>query len=306
MTKKEKSKKDIVLDRFIPAIAYLPAHIVPFLPLPIVRLIGHCLFAFLYPIALLTGLRNRFAINIARVFQTEPTDIEVKKIARRTIHNWIMNVTEIFHFYHPRRKERLRRLVKIEGLEKINQFKKNGLGVIGVSAHFGNFPLMIFRLNIEDIDMSYLFKEVEQESIALAMRDYIHNLNLKVILTGNHSNPIDEATTEIYKSGFVIFIADEFKRKSGIEVQFFNKPTMQAIGPSIISLKTNAQILPIFIIREKKSRHRIVVEDPIHCPLTGDSNKDILLLTQKRMDIFEKYIRQYPDLWLWVHSRWID
>jgi lauroyl/myristoyl acyltransferase len=153
--------------------------------------------------------------------------------------------------------------------------------------------------------MSYLFKEVEQESIALAMREYINQLDLKVILTNNQSSPTHKAIQKINESGFVIFISDEFK-KSGVEVEFFGRKTMQAIGPSIISVKTNAPILPIFMIREKRSRHRIVIEDPIHCKLTGDTADDIQLLTQKRIEIIEKYIEQYPDLWLWVHSRWID
>lgn len=216
-----------------------------------------------------------------------------------------MNITEIFHFWHPKRRERLINSVKIEGLEKINKLKKTNLGVIGVSAHFGNFPLMIFRLNIEDINMSYLFKEVEQESIALAMREYLNQLKLNVILTNNQSSPTHKAIQKINESGFVIFISDEFK-KSGVEVEFFGRKTMQAIGPSIVSVKTSAPILPIFIIREKRSGHRIVIEDPIHCELTGDTDKDVQLLTQKRVEIIEKHIKEYPDLWLWVHSRWID
>lgn len=307
MSRKTKSKKNFLLDTFVPALHYLPAIIVPFLPLPLVRLIGHCLFITLYPITIVTGLRKRFTINIANVFQKTPDDTEVKKIARRTIHNWIMNITEIYHFYHPKRKKRLINSVKIEGLYKINQMKKNGLGAIGISAHFGNFPLMIFRLNIEDINMSFLFKEVAQESIASIMNDYMNGIiNLKMIIPDSLESPTNEAINEIKTGGFVIFIADEFKKRSGVEVNFFDKPTRQAIGPSIISLRTKTPILPIFIIREKRSRHRIVVEDPIECELTGDTDNDIQILTQKRMEIFEKYIKRYPDLWLWVHSRWIN
>jgi KDO2-lipid IV(A) lauroyltransferase len=307
MSKKHKSKKNFLLDTFVPAIHYLPAKTVPFLPLSLVRFIGHFLFITLYPITIVTGLRKRFAINIANVFQKKTDDPEVKKIARQTIHNWIMNIAEIYHFYHSKRRERLINSVTIEGLDKIKQMKKKNVGIIGISAHFGNFPLMIFRLNIEDINMSFLFKEVAQESIASIMSHYMNNIiNLKMIIPGNLESPTNGAINEIKNAGFVIFIADEFKKRSGVEVKFFNKSTMQAIGPSIISIKTKAPILQIFIIRERRSRHRIVVEDPIHYELTGDTSKDILALTQKRMEIIEKYIKQYPDLWLWVHSRWVD
>jgi len=306
MTKKNKSKKNFLLDACVPAIAYLAAKIVPLLPLPLVRLIGHCLFLFLYPIALATGLRKRFAINISTSFEIKSNDSDVNKIARQTLHNWVMNIAEIFYFWHPKNRKKLIQYVRIEGLEKINRMKKNGLGVVGVSPHFGNFPLMIFRLNIEDINMSYLFKEVEQPSIASMMRGYLKRLELNVILTNNQSSPTRKAVNQINHSGFVIFIADEFKKSGGTEVNFFGKPTAQAIGPSYVALETGAPILPLFIIREKKNRHRIIINDPIIYKRSGSRDDDIRQLTQDRMFIFEQYIRKYPDLWLWVHSRWID
>lgn len=306
MLKKPKSKKYFLLHTFVPAISYVPEKMIPFIPLPFVRMIGHCLFILLYPIAVLTGLRNRFAVNIAGVFQRRPSDMGIKRIARHTIHNWIMNITEIYHFYHPRNKAKLAKVVSIEGLEKINRIIKNGSGVIGVSGHFGNFPLMILRFNCENLNMSYLFKEVEQESIAKAMKNYINKLNLKMIPTGNNASPSARAIKEIEGLGFVIFIADEFKAKGGVKVEFFGKPTRQAVGPSIISLKTNAPLLPVFIIRTKKNQHKITVGDPIHYVPTGDTNQDIRRLTEKRMEIIENFIKQYPDQWLWVHSRWTD
>ena len=38
--------------------------------------------------------------------------------------------------------------------------------------------------------------------------------------------------------------------------------------------------------------------------LIGDSEEDVNELTRRHVKITEKYIRKYPDQWLWQHKRW--
>jgi hypothetical protein len=37
---------------------------------------------------------------------------------------------------------------------------------------------------------------------------------------------------------------------------------------------------------------------------TGDRRKDVYVNTQKWTDVYEEYIRRYPDQWAWNHLRW--
>ncbi|MFC1888943.1 lysophospholipid acyltransferase family protein [Thermodesulfobacteriota bacterium] len=306
MSGKSKKKKNVIVEQVVPAITWFMEKTLPFTPLPVIRLSVWCLFLVLYPIAVWSGLVRRYEKNIDIAFQKNKPRAEVRRIARRTLYSWLMNVFEIVHFYHPRNYNDVKRIITIEGLEKINRAKKGGGGVIGITAHFGNFPLMILRLNHENINMSYLFKKIKPDYLASQIIDASHRLNMNPIITDYVDRPSRAALDNIQKGGFVIFVADEFKKTTGVEVEFFDRPTRQAVGPSVISLKTGAPIIPLFIIREKKGRFIIRVEDPIEYSLIGDTSKDIEIITQKRMEIIEKYIRKYPDQWLWIHSRWIE
>ena len=306
MSGKSKKKKNVVVEQVVPAITWFMEKALPFTPLPVIRLIVGCLFFFLYPIAVWSGLIRRYEKNIDAAFQKSKPRAEVRGIARRTLYNWLMNVFEMVHFYHPRNYGDVKRIVTVEGLEKINRAKKGEQGVIGITAHFGNFPLMILRLNHENIDISFLFKKIKPDFLASRIIEAFHRLNMNPIVTDYVDKSSRAALENIQKGGFVVFVADEFKKTTGVEVEFFDRPTRQAAGPSVISLKTGAPIIPLFITREKRGRFIIRIEDPIEYSLTGDRSEHVKIITQKRMEIIEKYIRKYPDQWLWVHSRWIE
>lgn len=294
-----------VFEYCLPTFALCLAGVLPRLPLPVVRFIVLCLFPILYPIAVVLGLRRRFARNIDAALHESLDAGGANRIARKTLYYWLLNVAEMVYFYNPRSYRKVEKYITIEGLEKINRYKKNGMGVIGVTAHYGNFPLMLLRLSLEDIKLSYLYKEMPPPVFGAILVEYMYKVNLKPILTGSLDNPAREAAKDIENSGFVVFVADEFKKNTGVEVVLFGKPTRQAVGPAVLAIKTGAPILPLFIIREKTGRFKAVIEDPIECEFTGDTDKDIVLLTQKRMDVIEKFIRRHPEHWLWIHSRWI-
>jgi KDO2-lipid IV(A) lauroyltransferase len=159
------------------------------------------------------------------------------------------------------------------------------------------------RLALEDINFWFLVKDPKTRALTEAWYRYMDRINLKKINFSDRSEAIKGVTRVLRQSGFIMMLADEYK-KNGIKVDFFGKPTYMAAGPAVISLRTGAALLPMFIIRESKSRYKIIFDKPIEFHPTGDKNKDIEDLTQMRTDLLEKYVRKYPDQWLWLHSRW--
>jgi lauroyl/myristoyl acyltransferase len=48
----------------------------------------------------------------------------------------------------------------------------------------------------------------------------------------------------------------------------------------------------------------MIVGEAIELTDTGNKEEDVRTNTQKWVTIQEKYIRQYPHLWVWNHKRW--
>jgi len=69
-------------------------------------------------------------------------------------------------------------------------------------------------------------------------------------------------------------------------------------------VRTGAALMCGFIVREDLSRHRVILEAPF-LPVPGASNEaESLRLTQEYTSLLEKYVRERPDHWLWLHRRW--
>jgi KDO2-lipid IV(A) lauroyltransferase len=72
----------------------------------------------------------------------------------------------------------------------------------------------------------------------------------------------------------------------------------------MLSLKTGAPILPMFIMREKNFPRRLVIGPPISIEKTSNLEKDIETLTVKFTKVIEDIVRQYPGQWSWLNRRW--
>ncbi len=276
-----------------------------YLPLWVIRLGCRLTFLFLYPVVgLLFGLRRRIARNIRAAYGKSLTSRETKAIARRVIYSQLLFFVELFFYYHRRNREVLREWVSIEGMENLAAARKGSKGVIGVSAHLGNFQLMMLRLSLEDSRFVTLIKNPKSKIISDAWNGYMNAFGLKTIMMKNRVSATKEIIRNLRHSAFIMFVADEYTRRSAHVVTFFEKNTSMAAGPAQLSLKMGVGLLPCFIIREDTGRHRIIIEKAIEIEASGDYEADCIALTQKRIEILERYIRRYTDQWLWTQSRW--
>jgi KDO2-lipid IV(A) lauroyltransferase len=276
-----------------------------YLPLRVIRFGCRLVFLLLYPlVGLLFGLRRRIARNINAAYGKSLTSRETKAIARSVIYNQLLFFIELFFYYHKKNKEVLRESVSIEGIENLAAARKGSKGVIGVSAHLGNFQLMMLRLSIEDSRFATLIKNPKSKIISDSWHRYMDDFGLRTIMMKNRVSAVKEIMRELRRSTFIMFVADEYTRRSPHVVTFFGKNTSMASGPAQLSLKMDIPLLPCFIIREDTGRYRIIIEKAIEIAASGDYEADCLTLTQKRIDILERYIRRYTDQWLWTQSRW--
>ncbi|MBN1881360.1 MAG: lysophospholipid acyltransferase family protein [Deltaproteobacteria bacterium] len=281
------------------------AEVIPYTPLWLIRGVSVVMFVLMYPVAgYLLGLERRFARHIRIAFEEDLTPRDSRRLARRALYELLIDSLEINHYYHPRNIDELLRNVPVEGLEKIHRALEGGRGAVGAAAHLGNFQLLAIRLSKEEFNFSFLVKDPKNPHFAKAWYKYMDTIPVNRINFVSRVSAAKGAFRALGRGDFVMMVADEFKRRGGVEVNFFGKTTMLAAGPAAIALKTGAPMLPINIFRGKKSCYRVVVDDQIEFAPTGDVEKDIRNYSQLRTDIMERYVREYPHELLWTHDRW--
>ena len=93
--------------------------------------------------------------------------------------------------------------------------------------------------------------------------------------------------------------------EEAIFVDFFGVPASTTFMLAKLALRTNANVLPVFVPWDENKRKFLVdIQPPLLVERTGNEAEDIRKLTADLTKIFEDYIRRYPEQWLWIHKRW--
>ena len=115
-----------------------------------------------------------------------------------------------------------------------------------------------------------------------------------------------DASIRVLRNNEVLFIPldQNFGSGGGVFVEFFGHKAATATGPVIFAKRTAAPILPIFIKRDHDDVHKIMIEPPLELEGCPDDDEMLVVNTQKITNVIERYIRQYPQEWGWIHRRW--
>ena len=87
-------------------------------------------------------------------------------------------------------------------------------------------------------------------------------------------------------------------------VNFFGIPSQTHITAPLLARRTGAIIVPIFVVRRGPGRYRIEINRSLDVISTADEKGDLERAARKINQIFEDYIKKYPQEWLWLHRRW--
>ena len=106
------------------------------------------------------------------------------------------------------------------------------------------------------------------------------------------------------KNGAVAILADQRARRMAIAVEFFGRPAPTTAAPAILALKSDAALIPVFIYPPAPGTYRVVFEPEIELPRGLSLKLGVREITARFTAVFERRIRECPELWFWVHRRW--
>ena len=252
---------------------------------------------------LVTRYRRKIRENLEIAFGSSLEDQEIERITSAVAGNVGSHFAETVITTTPKREKVLAK-IDLNGVENLERALAQGKGVIAVSAHLGNFTVLSIKMIREGYPFNMLIRDPDSKEIVKLFRKLQKQ-------QGGHYIPINkwrEALREILgclrKNEVVCFLNDERKKGSDVEVDFFGRPALTATGPAVISLKTGAPIIPIFIVRTGEDSHTILIEPQLEVNHRGDISDTVTRVIAACTKIIEKYVRMYPEQWFWFKNRW--
>lgn len=268
---------------------------------------ARCVYGFARKIGFLGYVIARKQRNIALeslsiAFGKEKTPEEINKISRDCFSFMAKAGVELLFLMD--RPRLLKGRVKIVGKEHVEGALSKRKGAILVSAHFGNFPLLLARLSLEGYKVAGIMRHMRDartEKIFLKKRN---RLNIKTIYSQPRIACVNNTIQSLRNNELVFILIDQNFGTAGVFVNFFGRKAATATGPVVLALRTKAALLPCFIVREPDDSHKIIFEAPLNLTEGKDAEETMQLNLQRLTDIIESYIRKYPAHWGWVHRRW--
>jgi Kdo2-lipid IVA lauroyltransferase/acyltransferase len=108
------------------------------------------------------------------------------------------------------------------------------------------------------------------------------------------------------REGRALCMLVDQKMNDGIPVPFFGRDAMTAPALAVLALRYDCAVVPIRMERTNGARFRMISEPPLTLRKTGDNDADRRALMVEVNAIVERWVREHPEQWLWLHRRWPD
>jgi len=240
--------------------------------------------------------------NIHLAYGNEKTSVEKTALAKHAYEHFGAMFLELLTLGNAT-KDKVYRYVEFAGVDRYEDARGVGKGIIMITAHYGNWEMHAVAHGFLFGPMYVVAKEQENSYF---------NRSLEEIrsLSGNHVIYKDQALRQAYahlKDGdtVAIVIDQNVHLKDAVFVDFFGRQAATTPVAAWLALKTGAVLLPAFSMPLSSGRYKLTYEEPLDLEPYRDlpQAEAIRAITQELTRVQERVIREHPEYWLWMHRR---
>lgn len=199
--------------------------------------------------------------------------------------------------------------IVFEGMEHLENGLKSGKGVVLVHMHFGSKQFPLVALGLKDYPVSQVgYRDSDAEDYSFIHKNVHLRIRMKIeagfkcrhVHLGKSLRPAYDAL----KNNQILMITGDGvggirgAGESYIPVSFLGKTMMFPQGPARMAYKTGAAIIPMFCVDRGDGTYKAIIEQEIVQQRTDDRAADVLANTKAYVNVFERYVREYPDHWM--------
>jgi len=214
---------------------------------------------------------------------------------------------QLGEFCHLRKAtaDSLSRIVEYDPQSRIRfeEAKAKGRGILFVTAHLGGWEILAFSQSAFGNSLSFLVRPIENPRI----ERYVDATRTRLGNTTIRKKHAGLTCMRILKNGGTLGILADLNAlpQEGVFVPFFGRLACTTLAVTALAIPTGAVIFPVFAPWNPARRRYVVRGGPeVEIVQTGDPEQDICINTARVTSVIERYVRAYPDQWMWIHERW--
>lgn len=278
----------------------LGGFLLSFLPRPIFlaagRGLGRVLAAFGFRQAVVEG-------NLARAFPDWSPPQREEFTARQYGALGILFLEMLASFF--RFDRFLRRHVVVEGEERMRAALAGEKGLFVMSAHLGNWEVLTAAGPVVfGVPITMVTKQLRPAWLHRAVSITRELLGVKMACEPRTMPAIFRA---LKRKEIVGIVMDQYAGAPvGARVPFFGYPVGSHTALATLALRTGVPVVPAVSVRRPDGKYLIRFEEAIAVAARPDESNAaaVLRYTALFTQITERWVREFPEQWLWIHRRW--
>ncbi len=199
--------------------------------------------------------------------------------------------------------ERLGEVVtEFEGGQHLDEALSGGKGAIVLGFHFGNWELLGMYLRHRGYEGDAIVRRIYFHKYDKFVADMRHRFGVN----GIYRDDSPKKMLRVLRNGEVLgVLADQdVDSVDGVFVDFFGRPAYTPTAPVKLAMAAKTKIVPAFVIRKPDNTHKIILERPIDVSAAKSGEEEVKRYTGEWTGVLERYVREYPEQWVWLHRRW--
>jgi KDO2-lipid IV(A) lauroyltransferase len=201
-----------------------------------------------------------------------------------------------------RSKEFLLSRIEFDGENEVRQAIDADHGVIFVGFHYSNWELAAQTAALLGCPSSQIYRPLRQQSLEELLSHWRERF-------GNTLHSRDESIRWIprdLKQGKLLALLVDQHLSNGVPVPFLGHQARSTIMPAVYARKYNTPVYSGILHRIGRDfRFRIEFRRINFPEVTDNAEQDLCDFTEATYANFAAAIQQRPELWLWIHRRWL-
>lgn len=184
--------------------------------------------------------------------------------------------------------------------------------IVGCTLHMGNWEIAIHPFSIFGREPAGVYKALENPLIDAWLRQSRRLLFPGGLLgkgdrgdaNGTGQRTARQLIDKARSGGTLGFVADHFDRR-GEPVPFLGRTARFTTVPASIARHVGARVWLGRCLRVDGCHFRFDIRE-LPVPRTADKKADATALTAAIFAVFDDWIREHPEQWMWWNTRWVQ
>jgi lauroyl/myristoyl acyltransferase len=184
-------------------------------------------------------------------------------------------------------------IVERRGFEFLEAGRQRGKGTLLLTGHLGAWELGGMVLAAAGFPVSVVTLEEPTPELDAWRRKYRARFGIRTITVGSDKFAFLEIMQALRRNELVAMLVDRPYLNSGVEVKFFDRPTLFSAAAARIWQHTDATVMPAFALQLQPGKYGCYAYPPIKMTAEPGLEEN----SQRVANVFQAIIREFPDQW---------